>query len=65
MNHDITQAKFYYGLCKNIYWIVLWAKKMSHPAERARFLYELNELVGVVYSAKKYFWSGFNVKCTY
>ena len=25
--------------------------------------YELNELVGVVYSAKKYFWSGFNVKC--
>ena len=27
------------------------------------FLYELFELVGVVYSAKKYFWSGFNVKC--
>ena len=36
MNHDITQAKFYYGLCKNIYWIILWAKKMSHPAERAQ-----------------------------
>ena len=27
------------------------------------FLYELLELVGVVDSAKKYFWSGFNVKC--
>ena len=25
------------------------------------FLYELLVLVGVVYSAKKYFWSGFNV----
>ena len=30
---------------------------------RGFLLYELNELVGVVYSAKKYFWSGFNVKC--
>ena len=27
------------------------------------FLYDHLVLVGVVYSAKKYFWSGFNVKC--